>query len=113
MITGNNIDYNTQYIGMRPDENTRSINELLKEERENGYSNMTDTEISNLIEYKMYQAEHAKKMEMLEEETRARVQTGIDLANKMQEDNRIKIGLMEEPVFKTIEDDGGKRNGKA
>lgn len=112
MTTGNNfVDYNTRYIGLRPDDNTRSIRELLETERKKGYSDMSDEEISNLIEYKIYEAKQDKEMELLEKETNARIQTGLDLAKQMREDTMKMIGLKREPVFKVIEDDGSKVNG--
>lgn len=61
MTTG--IDFNTEFIGMKPDEDSRSILELLEIERTSGYQGMTDDEISRLITYKEHNAERSKVVE--------------------------------------------------
>lgn len=58
MTTG--IDYDTQFIGMTPDEASRSILELLEIERTGGYTDMTNDEIARLIRYKENNAEQGK-----------------------------------------------------
>lgn len=76
MTTG--TDYATEYIGLKPDEDTRSITKLVDIERTNGYSGMTDKEIANLIAYKEHVARldaiasidraHNEKMQVVLEE---------------------------------------------
>lgn len=61
MTTG--IDYTAQYISLKPSDGSRSIAELVELERTSGYSDMTDAEISSLIEYKEYQAQHSAIIE--------------------------------------------------
>lgn len=58
MTTG--IDYTSQYISLRPPDGGRSITELVELERTEGYSDMTNDEISRLISYKEYQAEQSE-----------------------------------------------------
>lgn len=48
------IDYATEFIGLKPDENSRSTVELCEMERTEGYQNMSDEEISRLIKYREY-----------------------------------------------------------
>lgn len=73
------IDYTTEFISLRPDEETRSIAELCEEERLNGYSGMTDVEISNLIAYK----EHCAIQTAIIQEMKAHNEA---IQKQMQED---------------------------
>lgn len=61
MTTG--IDYATKFIAMKPDDGSRSTIELLEVERTAGYSDMTDSEITRLIEYKEKKAEDSALLE--------------------------------------------------
>lgn len=103
MTTG--IDYDTQFIGMKPDENTPSILELLEEECKHGYSNMSDNDIARLIRYKQYFATKeavneylTKENELKTEELKLKL---IEIANSIIKSN--------EPVeFKRV----GENNGQ-
>lgn len=54
---------------MSQPDGTRSVLQLLEEERDNGYSNMTDNEIKTLMDYKQYFALKSEEMRVLQEES--------------------------------------------
>lgn len=51
MTTGSEVDYETEYISLRPSENERSTVEIAEEVRVNGYSNLDDYEIDRYVTY--------------------------------------------------------------
>lgn len=88
MKTG--IDYDTQFIGLKPDENSKSILELLDEEKNNGYANMTDEEITRIMRYRESVAANVREAELKKQQaeeslarTRAAINENIENMNKM------------------------------
>lgn len=69
-----NIDkkYVTDYISQKPDSETRSIAELVEVERLEGYSQMSDKEITYLISYKEEQAKKSEEIKIYEEHEKQR-----------------------------------------
>ena len=109
MTTG--TDYNTRFISMRPDEDTRSIAELCEVERTEGYSGMTDKEIANLIEYKEYQAERSKTIAIIEQESKEKVELFKEALAQQRQDAKESFDriINSNPVFKSVkEGDNGQ-----
>lgn len=79
MTTG--TDYATQSIALKPPDGSRSTAELVELERTSGYSDMTDAEISRLIEYKEFMAQQDK----LIEDNRAHNETMLEQAKEAAE----------------------------
>lgn len=63
-----------EFISIRPDENTRSIVEIDEEIRNNGFSNLTDTEIQLHIEYEKKLALEEQRQEFQKEQTNAQIE---------------------------------------
>lgn len=84
MTTG--INYTTEYISLRPADGSRSITELVEEERINGYSDMSDDEISRLIEYKEYRAEQSALIEQNKLYNQAMLKLAEEAAEKQRKE---------------------------
>lgn len=79
------INTATEYISMADSDGTRSVADLINEEAANGYKNMTDKEISKLIEYKTYKAKQDESIKLVAEqveqhnaELKSMLQTALD-----------------------------------
>lgn len=112
MTTGTDIDYTTRFISMRPDDDTRSIVELCEAERKEGYANMTDKEISNLIEYKQYEAERSKAIEIIKQESEEKLRLFKESLEQQRKDSRKMFDriINSNPTFKSVKD--GEDNGE-
>lgn len=104
MTTG--TDYNTKYINLRPNENTRSIVELLEAEKTSGYGDMTNIEIANLIEYKQYIATKTKELELANEHNKEMERIAQEEADKRVEETRARMNelLNATPMYRTVEE---------
>lgn len=104
MPTTNSVDYATQFIAMRPDDETRSVVELLDVEKNDGYSNMTDAEIRNLIAYKEHTAQNSVIIEQNKEHNDAVLKAMKETAEEQLQETRsfFQQALNTNPVLMSV-----------
>ena len=108
MTTGNSNLY--EYIGLAPNENCRSIVELLKVEKEGSYSDMNDEEIAYLMGYKEYKAKHDETIAVLRDESNAKLKALDEYLTEQRQKQRelFKQWFDTDSVFQSVKDNGGE-----
>lgn len=103
MTTGSN--FNMDYINVKPDDDTRCIVDLLKEEERNGYSGMSDGEIAHLIAYKEAQAVKSEVVESIKATHQQEMETFHNLITaQLQQVTAINEALYKATgVFATVD----------
>lgn len=103
MLTG--TDYNTRFLSLRPNDNTRSIAELLDIESSEGYSGMSDEEIANLIEYKQHEAKNSEELKIKRKESEERInELKRETDRSIEESKKMFDSVINNaPIFKKVE----------
>lgn len=71
MTTGSEVDYETEYISLRPSEKERSTVEIAEEVRVHGYSNLDDYEIDRYVTYMQDKAVTQANFDAMQAESQA------------------------------------------
>lgn len=85
-MTTNQLDYATEFVSLRPNENQRSVAECLEISRTGGYSTLTDDEIDALMTYResiaMQRAYNDMQLQLLEDNNNSTMNLLAQIAEK-------------------------------